>query len=359
MNSKQTIGLIIVLIGLAAAGAMKFLNIGGSSGPELVTVKIYYGSEKKGFLHDKEVIEDLKEKYGIFIDGVKMGSLEMAEADHAGVDGLWPSSELAAVLLRENYPNKSFKSANIFNTPIVFYSWPEITTALEKAGVVQKREGVFYVIDCARFFDMIKTQLPWKDLGLQRQLGPVSIHPTDPGKSNSGFLLMGLMSVIFNNEQVPLQADVSKVTPLIRAIFQRLGYLENSTGILFNKYLQQGQGKYPVISAYESLIVEFFQANPDYREMIKNEVRVLIPEPTVWSEHPFIALTSKGERFLEALQSPELQRIAWERYGFRSAVPGVKNDPAVLKEIGLPERIRMVSPLPTPQVMRELLNGLK
>ncbi len=359
MNSKQIIGLIIVLIGLAAVAAMKFLDIGGSSGAAPVTVKIYYGSEKKGFLHDEEVLKILKDDYGITIDGVKMGSLEMADVDHAGVDGLWPSSELAAVLLREHYPNKTFKSANIFNTPIVFYSWPEITDALEKAGVVQKREGVFYVIDCAKFFHLVESQKPWKDLGLVRQLGPVSIHPTDPDKSNSGFLLMGLMSVLFNNGQVPLDADIPAVAQRLRPIFQRLGYLENSTGILFNKYLQQGQGKYPVIAAYESLIVEFFQANPDYREMIKNEVRVLVPEPTVWSEHPFIALTAKGERFLQAAQSPELQRIAWERYGFRSAIPGIRNDPAVLKEIGLPQRISMVSPLPTPQVMRGLLENLQ
>ncbi len=358
MNSKQIAGAVIVLIGLAVVAAMHFLNIGGKSGPEPVKVKIYYGSEKKGFLHDEEVLKILSKDFGITIDGVKMGSLEMAEADHAGVDGLWPSSELAAVLLREHYPNKTFKTANLFNTPIVFYSWPEIVDALEKQGLVEKREGVFYVIDCARFFEMIEKQKPWNELGLQRQLGPVSIHPTDPDKSNSGFLLMGLMSVLFNNGQVPLDTDVATIAPRLRAIFQRLGYLENSTGILFNKYLQQGQGKYPVISAYESLIIEFFQANPDYREMIKNEVRVLVPEPTVWSEHPFIALTPKGERFLTAAQSPKLQAIAWERYGMRSAIPGIKNDPAVLKEIGLPERIRVVSPLPTPKVMRELLDSL-
>ena len=64
--------------------------------------------------------------------------------------------------------------------------------------------------------------------------------------------------------------------------------------VLNRKYIKQGQGAFPLISGYENLIIEFYRTYPDYRETIERKLRVLIPEPTVWSGHPFIALTSKG-----------------------------------------------------------------
>ncbi|MBF0241850.1 MAG: hypothetical protein HQK64_05145 [Desulfamplus sp.] len=87
--------------------------------------------------------------------------------------------------------------------------------------------------------------------------------------------------------------------------------------------------------------------------------RVLIPEPTVWSEHPFIALTKGGQALLVALQDPEIQDIAWKRFGFRSGAMGVNNDPGILKEVGLPEQISSVIPLPSPKMMDKIVEALR
>ncbi len=355
MNKKLLAGILLLA---AAAGVAVLFGMQGLSGtPEIV--KIYYGSEKKGLLHDQELIEHLEKEYHLTVDGSKMGSLEMSQASLDGVDGVWPSSELAALVFKERKPGLALKQSNIFNTPIVFYSWPEITRALMDQGVVEKRQDLYFVVDTRKYLDMVQEGRTWKSLSLPRQNGVISILSTDPTKSNSGFLVSGLISVILNNGAMVNDGNVQDVLPRVLDIYKHMGFMENSTGILFDKYIKQGQGAFPLIAAYENLLIEFYNAYPSYQGQIKKLVRVLIPEPTVWSEHPFLALSEKGERLLAALQDPVVQELAWERYGFRSGVMGINNDPAILKQVGLPERIDSVTPLPAPEIMERILGALE
>ncbi|MGV9415836.1 hypothetical protein ACWDOP_38570, partial [Nocardia sp. NPDC003693] len=47
--------------------------------------------------------------------------------------------------------------------------------------------------------------------------------------------------------------------------------------------------------------------------------RMLYPDPTLFNSNPVLALTPEAQQLITALQDPEIQRIAWQRYGFRSA----------------------------------------
>ncbi len=364
MSKIKLIGGVLLLLGAAALAWMFAGQNGGNGGlapvnlDSLETVRIRYGSEKKGLLHDEKFKSILAKRYGLKVDGTKMGSLELSEGSLDGVDGAWPSSELAALVFADRHPNASRKQSNIFNTPIVFYSWPEITQALMDAGVVEQRDNSYFVVDTRGLLDMVVQQKTWKDLGLNKQNGLLAVRSTDPTKSNSGFLVAGLMAVILNDGRVVTEQTLPEILDTIKNIYNSMGYLENSTGILFDKFIKQGRGAFPLISAYESLIIEFYRAYPDYQERIRNTVRVLIPEPTVWSGHPFMALTPAGEKLLTALQDEDVQQLAWDQYGFRSGVMGMDNDPGVLKEIGLPQTIDSVAPLPSPQVMDRILQIL-
>ncbi len=48
-----------------------------------------------------------------------------------------------------------------------------------------------------------------------------------------------------------------------------------------------------------------------------------------------IALTDGGMRLVEALSDPEIQLLGWKHHAFRSAVPGVPNDPTVFNISGM------------------------
>ncbi|MBF0243044.1 MAG: hypothetical protein HQK64_11300, partial [Desulfamplus sp.] len=148
-----------------------------------------------------------------------------------------------------------YKSENIFNTPIIFYSWPEITESLIKEKIVEKRDNLSFVIDTKRYLQMVVEGRTWRSIGLDRQNGQMNIYSTDPTRSNSGFLVAGLMAVILNDGNMPDELSLSESLPKIVHIFKKQGFLENSTSYLFDKYLNQGQGAFPIIAAYENLII--------------------------------------------------------------------------------------------------------
>ena len=70
--------------------------------------------------------------------------------------------------------------------------------------------------------------------------------------------------------------------------------MEHSSGDLFEQYLKTGMGAKPMIAGYENQMIEFAIENPNDWNMVKEQVAVLYPEPTVWSSHPLIALNEKG-----------------------------------------------------------------
>ena len=75
-------------------------------------------------------------------------------------------------------------------------------------------------------------------------------------------------------------------------------------------------------------LVEFSLQNPKLWPKVKDKVRILYPQPTVWSSHPLIILQEQAEGLIEALQDEEIQKIAWEQHGFRSGLAGQSRRPS-------------------------------
>jgi hypothetical protein len=141
---------------------------------------------------------------------------------------------------------------------------------LKKAKLITDREGVKY-IDTARLFLLIKEKKSWKELGMNRLIGSVTLRSTDPTRSNSGFLVFGLIAIMMNNGGMIDEMNVERFAPEVKNIYTRMGFLENSTGILFRKFLEQGMGAYPIIAAYESLIIEYY-LDPNYKDAILKNI---------------------------------------------------------------------------------------
>ena len=54
-----------------------------------------------------------------------------------------------------------------------------------------------------------------------------------------------------------------------------------------------------------------------------------------------------------------IQRLAWERHGFRSGLIGAQNDPAVLQVVGVPRTsVQTAQPIPRAGVMDTIVRGL-
>src|SRR5262249_16167000 len=132
-----------------------------------------------------------------------------------------------------------------------------------------------------------------------------------------GNMFAALLASVLNNGQVVTDSSLPKVLPTVRSFFDSQGFMEQSSDILFRQFLSLGMGAKPLIVGYESQILESAALTPGETRRQSEPIRTLYPAPTVWSSHPLIAVTDNGKRLIEALQDPEIQKIAWERHGFR------------------------------------------
>lgn len=352
MKPNIMIGLVILVI--IAIGAV-FFQMHPITKP-VITLKGLVGGEKMGLLDDSDFKNILKSKYGFELDYSKAGSIEMVEGDIGNNDFLFPSSQTALELFKAAKGQQLLKSDTIFNSPLVIYSWNTVTDALVKTGIVHQTDGVYY-LDFPKLIALVSQNKKWSELGLDLY-GNISITTTDPTKSNSGNMFAGLLANTLNGEVVT-PATVAPVIPKLQQFFEKLGYLEPSSADLFEQYLKTGVGAKPMIVGYENQMIEFSHDNPDIWQTVKNNIRILYPVPTVWSAHPLLVLTPKAKDLIVALQDKEIQKIAWEKHGFRTGLLGTQNDIMILKTINIPATIDKVMPLPNAVVMDQIIIALQ
>jgi len=352
MKSKL-IGLIVVLVVIVAAVGYSLLR----SSQDVTVLKGYVGGEKIGLLEDGQVKDILSKKYKIQIDYAKAGSLDMITADHTGRNFLFPSSQTALELYKKEIGTPK-KSEIILNTPIVLYSHKLVADAFVKTGLVSVEDGVYYM-DIARLAKSILANKTWADEGLPALYGNVTVSTTDPTKSNSGNMFAGLLANVLNGGKVADVKSLPTILPQLQSVFLKLGFMETSSSDLFEQFLKTGVGAKPIIAGYENQILEFAVANPDDWAKISGDIVMIYPVPTVWSTHTYIALDEQGTLGINALLDKDIQRIAWEKHGFRTGVYSVATNTGIFIVNGIAKDITKVMPMPDVDTMQSIINGLK
>ena len=352
----KVLGLVILLLMIGGGMAYKFFY--GAGLLKTTMLKGFVGSEKIAFLENPRVKEILRKKYGVQVNAIKAGSLEMVQQPPAAdIDFLWPSSQVALELFKTKN-QRMVKSEILFNSPIVLYSWELVTNALQAQGIVEQDGNTLYVKDMKALLEAINVGKTWTEIGLKELFGKIAITTTDPVKSNTGNTFAGLAANILHGDVVDA-TSIQMVLPNLKTMFARLGYMPASSQDLFQQYLTKGIGDKPIIVGYESQVVEFSLQNQQLWPKVKHKIRILYPKPTVWSSHPLMILQERANPLLQAMQDAQIQKIAWEQHGFRTGLVGVQNDPKVLDVAGIPENITYVMPMPGPSVMEAIMLALQ
>ena len=323
-----------------------------------IEVRGIIGSEKKALLSDPEVVQRLRDSCAITVRFSTDGSLNMIDGDVAGQDFIWPGS----TYLRDAFVARrlsGIKSTVIFNSPIVVIGWLRIADALVAAGIARKDQDAVYRIDMHKFAAAVDKGTTWSDIGVT-ELGRRSIRavPTDPTQSNSGNLFAGLLAVVFHDADMPNVGDLPKLMPQLQRYFQTVGYMERSSGDLFDLFRSSSWTVYPMIVGYESSLIEWSRESRANASWLRDQAVVLYPEPTVFSQHAFIALNGNGQRLMAGLQLPQIHKAAWERHGFHTGKVGLDNDPEVLTDIGGSDTVQ-TTPLPGREVMDAIVKGMR
>lgn len=345
----KLIGIAILLVMVLAGGSYYFYR----NQTIVTTLNGYLGGEKIGLFEDEAVQEILRKEYHLELNYSRAGSLDMITADLSGRDYLFPSSQTALEYYEDTY-GKPVANEIIFNTPIVLYSHQIVADALMQKGIVTESNGSYYA-DMKKLTECILNGTQWSDLGLTELYGAVTVDTTDPVLSNSGNMFAALLASALNGGKTVDANSINTVLPQLQKIFSQLGYMETSSSDLFNQFLRMGVGAKPMIAGYESQLIEYAAEQPDSYAKIKDDVVIIYPTPTVWSTHIYIALDEEAKAGIEALSDNQIQKLAWEKHGFRTD----NYDITSTDFSGIPEQITSVINMPDYDTMKKIMDCLE
>ena len=395
MNKKQVIGIIIFILLIGVIVGIKGCSSeDGFLRKDLTTVYVATGGGKEDFLADPEVNKILRDKYGLDVvydswsngktvlwplirEQVGQGNSYIAEEisngerytinsqDVSKYDALFTSDQRFYDYYKIS-PDKSKDEADRYrvldgdltlNTPIVIYSWGPIVDALINEGIVTERDGVYYITNMDKLIKYILDGKKWSDIGLDELYGTINIASTDPVSSSPGATYYGLLLAIMSGGEVTSE-NINTNLPKLKEFYIKSGYMNNTPADLFERYLKTGMGGEPMIVDYEKSIIDFSNSNPNGFNQVKDQIRILYPEPTSWNSHCFAAFTESGKKLLEAYNDEEIQKIAWEKYGFRTGITGGTYDVTKIG-LGVPKSITRTVPSLKMDTYDELINYLK
>ncbi len=312
---KKLLAPLLTLALLIGVGLAIYQSAKEQMGTE--TVRGLIGSEKEAFFRDTRVVEAFK-RHGLDVRFQKAGSREIATLPSLReFDFAFPAGVPAAEKIRRE--QNIGKSYPVFFTPMAVASWKLIAGILEANGVVQQRDGIYYIIDMSKLLGLAEQKKRWSDLAKNQGYAvnkSILMTTTDLGSSNSAAMYLALASYIFNgNDIVTSEAGAEALVPRLAALFSRQGFQESSTATPFNDYLVMGPGKAPLVMIYEAQFL-FEAARPD--SGLSDQMVLIYPEPTLFTKHIVVPLNAKGDKLGELLtQDQELQRLAVE-HGFRN-----------------------------------------
>lgn len=351
---KSKIAGIVILLFVVLMGSGYYIYSGNM---KTTTLNGYLGGEKIGLFEDEEIQKILKKKYQVEFEYSRAGSFDMVTADQTGRNYLFPSSQTSLEYYQDIY-GKAVSDEIIFNTPLVLYSHKAVVEALEKKGVVWEQDDIYYA-DMKKLVELIQNNTPWSDVGLPELYGSVSVDTTDPVKSNSGNMFAALLATVLNEGEAVDAVSANRILPQLKGIFEKLGYMETSSSDLFHQFLRMGIGAKPIIAGYESQLLEYAAEKPKEYETIKDDVVMIYPTPTVWSTHIYIALDDQGKKGIEALSDEEIQKLAWEKHGFRTSGYDISSKGGAGKVTGVCKQLTSVINMPEYDVMKRIMEGLQ
>ncbi|MFB9447997.1 hypothetical protein [Dactylosporangium vinaceum] len=364
------LGTVIVVL---VAGVVLYTTLGKKKDDNTpaatpdTTLTCLGGSEKSELMADAKVRQLLKDKYHLTVNFQALGSYDQVqlstdELNKRKVDCLWPSSASAQAVFEAQHQGL-VRAENVLQSPEVIYAGPKGTAALMGKQLVQQRGNQYYIVNMkALLVEYIAKRQTWESINANGLNGPITVSSTDPARSNSGFTLAQLELNILATDDVfsaPNLDQARKALPKMRELYDAQGLQARSSDSGFQQWLTQGaELKAPLYAGYENqLIQQIVAAGANSASILKN-VRVLYPEPTIYSDHPILALNADASRFIDAMKDDEIQTIAWRQYGFRSAVKVGINDVSVFKDINLSDQIRTTAP-PAADVTLALLDCMK
>lgn len=376
---KRLAAFVSLVLLAAPACSRREAPSGGDTPPvpkDAVLVKVSYGSEKKAFLTDSigafhATNPRTAAGKPIRIEAVAEGSAESMEAILAGESDahVWsPASGLLVDVLNARWAEKEGlgggralvgEAPPLVLSPVVIAMWKPMAEAL---GWPEKALG------WADLAEMATSREGWGKYG-RPQWGEFKLGHTHPRFSNSGAVALVAATYAGAGKGRDLTLDdVAGAASFVRKVQASIVHYGRSTGFFADKMLTRGPAYLSAAVLYENNVAESY-IDPKYRDRAFDVVAIYPKEGTFWCDHPWAVLDlpsvtpevrEAAEAFRKYLMTPERQRTALERFGFRPAEPSIPLGAPIDTAHGLdPAQPRNVLPNPPVDVTRRVLDSFE
>jgi len=277
----------------------------------------------------------LRDKHQINVTGeFRKGTFGMADDYKEAVDCIWPGSITGVEYFQTKQPNVDIrKSAVIFQTPIVLFTWQELLPELEEAGLVYAQNDVYF-LRMQPLVDAMTAEKLWNDIGVGIP-GYVRVESTDPASSSSGTLWLEMIGNFLvpgddRGGKVLTSADLQADPAILQSLYtywENQGLQVDTTSKLFDKFISSGAGM-PAIVAYESSFIDWYEDQSDNMKAQAARIVGLYPEITINSDHTLLSLSPACDPLVEAFANDaQLQELGWIKHGMRNATGGIGAKP--------------------------------
>lgn len=345
-SSKKILGFVILAALIVLISVSMFFSEKEANRP-----KVYgaVGGGKENFLADEDFIKILEKEYNIDVvndtwSNGKTVKEKLVRADGSKYDFAFFSDQRFYDYFKTQPKDDEAERDTVLdgsltlNTPIVIYSWDEVVEALIKENIVTEKDGVYYITDMNKLLGYILEGKKWSDIGLDSLYGKINIDSTDPVSSSPGATYYGLLLSIMAGGDIS-EENVDNILPKLKDFYLKSGYMNNTPKDLFDMYLKTGMGAKPMIVDYEKSVIDFANSNPKGYDEVKDKMRILYPTPTIWNSHCIATFTENGNKYLDVYKNEEVQKIAWQKYGFRTGTTSSSYKVSDVSVKGLPQTI--------------------
>ncbi len=376
MTLKKIIFYLAALTAIILAGIYLFSNnVPTSANPidamfdneKIVLNIIGKTGSNSGFFEDART-EFMKQNKNVEINYIGLGTFEAIDyiTGDNDVDAWLSADESAVDMLRSEY-SKGHEGINIISeaspivtSPLVFVGWEE---RLNKLGD----------IDIKMLNNMVSGGKSWNELGGDPNWGFFNFSHTNPIDSNSGMQFITLLIYDYYN-QIGMSKKELKVEDItnnnvmeyIKAFEKNTAKQIDGSGKFIDTMIQFGPSKYDMGVIYEYYAL----ANIKNAQGRWGRLKVIYPNPTIWSNRPFIILNrqpSNSKKLLalkkirDFLLSDDIQKKAMQE-GYRPASTAISDLSYMEKEFGqFGFRKDISSSVPTPsiEVIESIRNLIK
>ncbi|MEU6234208.1 hypothetical protein [Kitasatospora sp. NPDC047058] len=358
---RRVFGVLVAVL-LLGGVAFALLQPGGDGkdkGPVTVTVNGLIGSEKREFFDDPAVRAELAAQ-GMAVKVQSAGSWQMGD-NLDGMDFAFPASQPPADAIRTK---KGITETAIrpFYSPLVIMAHESTARVLESNGLAgQDKASKVWTFRMAEYLNAIRTGRRWDQLNGDKPgdlAGDIFLTTTDPTTSSSGAMYVSLLSYLENgNQPVADAAGVERTKALLHTAITKQGSLKKSTDEPFADFLSNAGG--PLVLAYESQAAELI-----VKKKAPEDLVVLYPDTTVYSDHTVVGLTENGRKLAGQLNGNAKLRELAASYGFRpqgdtnafgAQLKSASGSFTLAPNLGA-AKVKQAS-TPVPEVLQKLIDG--